>query len=342
MKLTHNTLWHESCKCVCRLNSSVCNSKEIWNCDTCKCDYNEDFVGIINCTKGDTWNPSTCECQYDTWCKPGQYLDHKNCICKNKLIGRVIEECTSIINETMINNRDNEDNDNTIQNVFIGLFSVLSLVGIVCSCVFAYFKWLNLKVKNYLKINILIIKHIKMDIKSLEMKTKTNYNWDDIVYINEFDVNSLEIIKRESRIDANIYYTGYVINPDYDYHTINPLYLVINCLIGYIEKIEGSSDKYLVVANSVHKKYIINVLNTIWGSIENKIEDIIYPFPNNNPNIKIKDYDKFRFNSGIDLPLDTSIEFRSLVINVSCVIEKDNKYYPEIYLDECLYIKGNI
>ena len=30
---------------------------------------NEDFAGIINCTKGDTWNPSTCECQCDTWCK---------------------------------------------------------------------------------------------------------------------------------------------------------------------------------------------------------------------------------------------------------------------------------
>ena len=43
-----------------------------------------------------------CECQCDTWCKQGQYLDHKNCICKNKLIGRVIEECTSVINETMI------------------------------------------------------------------------------------------------------------------------------------------------------------------------------------------------------------------------------------------------
>ena len=24
---TRNLLWHESCKCVCRLNSSVCNSK---------------------------------------------------------------------------------------------------------------------------------------------------------------------------------------------------------------------------------------------------------------------------------------------------------------------------
>ena len=181
-----------------------------------------------------------------------------------------------------------------------------------------------------------------MDIKSLEIKNKTNSDWNDIIYINDFDVNSLEIIKRESRIGANIYYTEYVINPDYDYDTINPLYLVINRLIGYIEKIEGSSDKYLVVANSVRNKYIINVLSTIWGSIENKIEDIIFPFPNNYPNIKIKDYDKFRFNADIDLHLDTSIEFRSLVINVSCVIEKDNKYYPEIYLDECSYIKGNI
>ena len=72
---TRNVLWHESCKCVCRLNSSVCNSKQIWNSDTCKCDCNEDFAGIINCDKGYTWNPSTCECQCNMWCKPGQYLD---------------------------------------------------------------------------------------------------------------------------------------------------------------------------------------------------------------------------------------------------------------------------
>ena len=59
---TRNVLWHESCKCVCRLNSSVCNSKQIWNSDACRCDCNEDFAGIINCTKGYMWNPSTCAC----------------------------------------------------------------------------------------------------------------------------------------------------------------------------------------------------------------------------------------------------------------------------------------
>ena len=59
-------------------------------------------------------------CQCDKWCKQGQYLDHKNCVCKNKLIGRVIEECTSVINETMINNnKDNITNNNTYLILFI-------------------------------------------------------------------------------------------------------------------------------------------------------------------------------------------------------------------------------
>ena len=102
---------------------------------------------MISCDKGYTWNPSTCECQCDTLCKPGKNLDHENCICKNKLIGRLIEEFTSIINETMINNKDNIDNNNTRWNVFIGLFSVLLIVGIVCFCVFAFFRWFKGKTK---------------------------------------------------------------------------------------------------------------------------------------------------------------------------------------------------
>ena len=69
------------------------------------------------------------------------YLDYKKNICKNKLIGRAIAECTSIINETMINNKDNIDNNNTITNIFIGLFSVIMFAVIVCLSVFAYFKW---------------------------------------------------------------------------------------------------------------------------------------------------------------------------------------------------------
>ena len=162
-----------------------------------------------------------------------------------------------------------------------------------------------------------------LEIKSLEIKNKTNYDWYDIIYINNFDANSLEIIKRESRIGANIYYIRYVLDPDYNYNTTKPLYFVINRLIGYIVEIEGSSDKYLVVVDSSRNKNIKSSLYLI-------------------PNIKIKDYNKFRFNSDTDLPLNKIIEFRSILINVSCVIKKDNECYPEIYLEECLYVKGNI
>ena len=106
---TRNVLWPESCRCVCKLNSSVCNNKQIWNDHICRCDCNEDFTDIISCDKGYTWNPSTCKCQCDTWCKQGQ------------LIGIIIEECTSVINETMMNdnNKDNITNNNTYLILFI-------------------------------------------------------------------------------------------------------------------------------------------------------------------------------------------------------------------------------
>ena len=157
-----------------------------------------------------------------------------------------------------------------------------------------------------------------MAINSLEIKDKTNYDFDNVCYIDDFDVNSLKITKKESRIGANIYYTRCVLNlDDDDDDTIIPLHFLINRLIGFIEEIDGSNDKYLVAVSSLRNKNIINALDKVWSSIKDKI----------NPGIKIKDYDKFRFNSDIDLPVNTIIEFRSLLINVSCVIEKDNEYY---------------
>ena len=141
---------------------------------------------------------------------------------------------------------------------------------------------------------------------------------DNICCIDDFDTNSLKITKKESKIGANIYYTRCALNLN---DTIISLYLIINNLIGYLEEIDGSSDRYLVGASSVRNKNITSFLDTIWTSIEDKI----------NPDIKIKDYNRFTFNSNIDLPLNTIMEFRSILINISCVIEKDNEYYPQIY-----------
>ena len=169
-----------------------------------------------------------------------------------------------------------------------------------------------------------------MGINSLEIKDKTNYDFNNMGYIDDFDVNSLRITKKESRIGANIYYTRCALNLDDD--IIIPLHFLIDRLIGFIEEIDGSNDKYLVVVSSLRNKKIIDALDKVWLSIKDKI----------NPSIKIKDYDKFRFNSDIDLPVNMIIEFCSLLINVSCVIEKDDEYYPEIYLDDCSYVKHSI
>ena len=178
--------------------------------------------------------------------------------------------------------------------------------------------------------------------ESLKIKTKTNYNWDDIVYISDVDVKLIKVIKRESRIGVDIYYIGYVLELKHD-NNIEPFYLVINHLFGHIEKLEGSSDRYLVV--NISNKKIINIFDEIWKYTEQRItsngiwksveNEIIF----NNANNKIKEYYKLRFSSNLDLPLDTIIEFRALTLSISCVIEKDSKYYPEIYLDEGLHKK---
>ena len=137
-----------------------------------------------------------------------------------------------------------------------------------------------------------------MGINSLEIKDKNDYDFDNICYIDDFDVNSLRITKKESIVGANIYYTRCALNLD-DYIII-PLHFLIDRLIGFIEEIDGWNDKYLVVVSSLCNKKIIDALDKVWLSIKDKI----------NPSIKIKDYDKFRFNADIDLPVNMIIEFR--------------------------------
>ena len=183
-----------------------------------------------------------------------------------------------------------------------------------------------------------------MVIESLKIKTKSSYNWDDIVYVYDIDAKLIKAIKRESRIGVDIYYIGYLFDSEYKTHSIKPLYLVINHLFGHIEKIKGSSDEYLVV--NINNKKIINLFDEIWKYIEQRITaDGIWKFVEekflfDNENNEIKECNKLRFSSDLELPLNTLIESRALTLTVSCVIEKDGKYYPEIYLDEGLYIQN--
>ena len=219
----------------------------------------------------------------------------------------------------MINNKDNIDNDNTKTNIFIGLFSIVMFILIICSCIFIYFKWFrNKKILTTL---------IKMFIKSLGIKNQSYYYWYDIIFIDDFNIKFFKIAKIESRTGIDIYYIGYVVNKlEYDINNVKPLYLNVESFLGSVEKIDESNDRYLVIDKSNIK--VINVFNTLREYIENKI---IFD--------KIDGFDKIRFNSDIDLPLGPLIQFKMLTIIIRCIIKKDGKYYPENYLDDCMYEK---
>ena len=133
-----------------------------------------------------------------------------------------------------------------------------------------------------------------MVIESLKIKTKSNYNRNDIVYVYVIDGKLIKVIKRASKIGVDIYYIRYVFDSEYKTHRIKPLYLVVNHLFGHIEKIKGSSDRYLVV--NINNKKIINIFDEIWKYIEQRITvDGIWKFVEekflfDNENNEIKEY----------------------------------------------------
>ena len=49
---TRKIVWHETCKCICRLTSAICNDKQEWNKNTCRCECKEDLVSKLVCDKG--------------------------------------------------------------------------------------------------------------------------------------------------------------------------------------------------------------------------------------------------------------------------------------------------
>ena len=113
-----------------------------------------------------------------------------------------------------------------------------------------------------------------MVVESLKIKNISYYFWNDMVYLDDFDVKLVKVVRRVSRIDVDIYYIGYIVNiPQYDIDSINPLYLIIRNLVGRIEKIKGSSDRYLVVDES--NKKVISVFDKLWKFMRDEINRLI-------------------------------------------------------------------
>ena len=62
MTLTNKTkqvIFHESCQCICRLDPILCNNKQRWNKNKCRCEC------LVNKKGGNKfWNHNSCKCEY--------------------------------------------------------------------------------------------------------------------------------------------------------------------------------------------------------------------------------------------------------------------------------------
>ena len=50
-----------------------------------------------------------------------------------------------------------------------------------------------------------------------------------------------------------------------------------------------------------------------------------------------KDYMKIKFSSDDDIPLNKILYCLTITVIIRCLFEKNGIYYPQVYLDECLY-----
>ena len=129
---TRHIKWHETCKCICRLDKIICNSKQRWNEDKCGCECKE-LIDKVVCDKGYVCNPSNCECEYDKSCNIGEYLDYSSCKSRKKLIDPLVEECTENIDETKLVKITVENKNNDRCHSYV-LYMVLFWIFFMISC----------------------------------------------------------------------------------------------------------------------------------------------------------------------------------------------------------------
>ena len=145
---TRHMKWHETCKCMCRLDKIICNSKQRWNEDKCRCECKE-LIDKGVCDKGFIWNPSNCECECDKSCSISEYLDYSNCKCRKKLLGPLVEECTKNIDETKLVNVTVENENNSrctsyvIYKVLFWIFLIFFIISFGIIIYFVYYKYVN-------------------------------------------------------------------------------------------------------------------------------------------------------------------------------------------------------
>ena len=147
-----------------------------------------------------------------------------------------------------------------------------------------------------------------------------------MINVSNFAANNLKIDKKSCK-DIDTYYIAYVDkNLDWNANSVNPLYLTINKVHDYVSR--GKYTKLLVN----DKEGAVLKYNQVFVDIKHHIEKI-----NENGVIYDFGFDKIKFSTYDNLPSGKFIYFSTMTDVIRCVFKQVGYYYPQVYLDDCLY-----
>ena len=170
------------------------------------------------------------------------------------------------------------------------------------------------------------------NVKNTDIKYRTCYLFNDAFNLKYFDPNNIKIDKKSYK-NILIYYIWYVTIKDSKYvniDSVNPLYLIFRNMSGYFE--ENNGNKYLALVATNESKEKTKKYEELWIEIRDLIRSITK---------NLDDYDekhmKIKFNLDNELPLNKTTKIPKMTIVVWAVFHENSKYYPQAFLDKCLY-----
>ena len=98
---------------------------------------------------------------------------------------------------------------------------------------------------------------------------------------------------------------------------------------GYFEEINGN--KYLTLVPTNESKEKNKKDEELWI----KVRALIRSITKNSDDYDEK-YMKNKFNSDDELPLNKTVEVPTITIVLRAIFLENNRYYPQVFLDECL------
>ena len=112
-------------------------------------------------------------------------------------------------------------------------------------------------------------------IRQTKIKNRTYYFHSDRINLEDFDASLLKVDKRNYK-EIDVYDIGYVAFKEIancnNINSVNPLYLMIDEMIGHFE--EKNENKYLVLDDVDENKEVSKKYEEVWEGVKKEIETI--------------------------------------------------------------------